>query len=514
MKLRIVAINDVYVLDRLPRLATLIRRAREVDPADALLVTLAGDFLSPSLLSSIDAGRSMVDCMNAIGVTHLTFGNHEDDLAAHDLRARTLEVTGKWLATNVRDLEPSLPVSDVIEVAGVRVGLLGVVMNDAAVYRHPPFGGVAVEDPIAAALREAAALRARGCDVVIPLTHQFVVADRALAAAQREPPFPVILGGHEHAGIMEYVEGTWIIKAKADAENAAVIDVTTDAPDRSDVRAVVRLEPVSGYEEDPAIRELVDRHMKLVRDLEAATLFRIPDGEVLSSIGTRSMQTSLGSLLVSRIRDVLDADVAVLNGGGVRGSREYTNRFTYGALRAEVPFDNEMVVVPIPGAVLAEVVAFSRARAPVEYGGFLQVDDRVLVADGTNELVAVAGAPFDPSREYRVALVRNFFDGLDGIEPFVRFAKEHPTRIPRVDSGRDVRLVLVCAFARDIWRKLGGFAAIDVDGDGSVTPAEVAAALEHARGERAQEATAGLVVTTLDRDHDGVISREEGAEAD
>ncbi|MBK7156858.1 MAG: hypothetical protein IPH72_34700 [Sandaracinaceae bacterium] len=79
-RLRVVAVNDVYVLDELPRLASLVQAARTRDPADCLLVTVAGDFLAPSLLSSLDEGRGMVDCLNALGVTHVTLGNHEDDL--------------------------------------------------------------------------------------------------------------------------------------------------------------------------------------------------------------------------------------------------------------------------------------------------------------------------------------------------------------------------------------------------------------------------------------------------
>ena len=61
-RIRILAINDVYELENLPRLATLRRRLRP--PPDA--VVLAGDFLSPSMLSSIDQGRGMVDMLNRV----------------------------------------------------------------------------------------------------------------------------------------------------------------------------------------------------------------------------------------------------------------------------------------------------------------------------------------------------------------------------------------------------------------------------------------------------------------
>jgi 2',3'-cyclic-nucleotide 2'-phosphodiesterase (5'-nucleotidase family) len=86
-RLRIVCVNDVYTLENLPRLRTLVRHyaaalgrspsaPAPTDAADAMLVTLAGDFVSPSVLSSLDMGRGMVECMRAVGVTHATLGNH------------------------------------------------------------------------------------------------------------------------------------------------------------------------------------------------------------------------------------------------------------------------------------------------------------------------------------------------------------------------------------------------------------------------------------------------------
>jgi len=51
-------------------------------------VTLAGDFVSPSTLSSIDGGRGMVKTLRACGVTHVSLGNHEADIKQGVLRER------------------------------------------------------------------------------------------------------------------------------------------------------------------------------------------------------------------------------------------------------------------------------------------------------------------------------------------------------------------------------------------------------------------------------------------
>lgn len=511
MKLRIVTFNDVYVLDNFPRLRSLLCRHAEVDPADALLVTLAGDFLSPSILSSLDAGRGMVDALNALGVTHVTFGNHEDDLAREELVHRISELRATWLATNVRALVPTLPTSDVVDVGGVRVGLLGVVMNDASVYRRKPPFGEDLPSANEAALAEITRLvDERGCAFVVPLTHQFVEDDRALARRTDPRRVPVILGGHDHASVLENAAGVWIVKAKADAFDAGIVDITFDPRSGAPPHVEARLEPVASYPEDAPMRALVDRHMRLVAQLDDVPLFTLDPGEALSSVGTRSQQTTMGTLVASSLRDALGAEGALFNGGGIRGARAYEGRFTYGALKAEIPFDNEIVVAVLPGRVLAEAIASSRAKAPLENPAFLQVDDRMRV-DASHALVAVGGEPFDPDRDYRVALVRDFFEGLDNITPLVRYGREHPDRVPRSSAGQDVRVVLASAFSVKLWKSLGGFDAVDIDGNGRVTHAELEAAISRDPAQKHPRIAANLIVSALDTDADLVISREEAA---
>ncbi|CAN98991.1 hypothetical protein sce8819 [Sorangium cellulosum So ce56] len=516
--LRIVCVNDVYLLDNLPRLATLVRRHAE-GPADRFLVVMAGDFLAPSLLSSLDHGRGMVDCMNALPITHTIFGNHEADVELPELRARVQEFRGTWLNTNMPSFTPALPTHEILDVSSpggraVRIGLLGLLVHVKGLYRRDAFGGIDIEPANEAALRwTRRLLRDEGCACVIPITHQSRDQDLALARAQRDPRFPVILGGHEHEVTLDDVDGCWVVKAGTDAESAAIIDLVWPAlappagvPDLPAV--TVRIEEVGAYPEDPAMRARVDRHMQIVRDLDAATLLRLPPGSELSSVGTRAQQTSLGALLCSRIRDAFGADGCLFNGGGIRGGRAYRERFTYGDLKAEVPFSNEVVVTLLPGRVVREAVAASRSRAPAQHGGYLQIDDR-MATDARGALIAIDGLPLVDDRAYRIALPRGLLGGMDDIAPLVRFAQEHPEKVPPADSGRDPKLVLVESFAADLVRQLGAFEAIDADGDGRVSAEELRDAVSRTTSETPSEVVVGEMMKALDRDGDKRVTRGE-----
>jgi hypothetical protein len=252
---------------------------------------------------------------------------------------------------------------------------------------------------------------------------------------------------------------------------------------------------VEGYDEDPAIRARVDGHMAKVRAISEATLVTVAPGMHLSSVGTRTHQTTMGALLCARVRGSMGTDVAVINGGGIRANRDYPDRFTFGDLEAEVPFVNEVVVVAMPARVLHEAVAASRAHAPAESGGFLQTDPDV--------------ASFADDRELRVAVIRELFFGMDHNGPLIAFAAANPARIPPVHSGQDIKHVLAHAFAVELWRSLGGFDALDTNRDGSVGEDEIYAALARISAQVPSHVAARLLAQLLDRDGDRVVTRAE-----
>ena len=520
--LRVICINDVYTLEHLPRLKNLVQHHTVTRPADRLLVTLAGDFIAPSILSSLDKGAGMIDCLNAIPITHVMFGNHEDDVGMAELVKRVAELRATWLNTNLPGFRPALPTHQIIEVTRpggrtVRVGLLGLLADQPGLYRPGAFGGHPIEPANETALRFTRRLvEDDGCACVIPITHQDRADDHALARLQRAPRFPIIIAGHEHEVILDDVEGSWVIKAGAEAANAVVVDLIwpAEAPTAGtpDLPAVtLTLQEVHGFPEDPELRARVDRHMAAVRQLDGATLIRIAPGAPLSSVGIRSRQTSMGTVLCSHLRDALEADGCLLHGGGVRGEHVYEDRFTYADLKTVLPYANETVVVRMSGQVVRDAVASSRAAAagmPEGANGYLQVDDGMMV--GPDDVVtAIAGQPIDLARDYRIATVLGLLGGMNGIEPLLQHARDRPDTVPPRDSGREIKVILVDAFSIELWQQLGSFDDTDADRDGKVTTAELASAIARTTAEPPSEIVVHDVLRMVDADGDGTISRHE-----
>ena len=133
----IVHFNDVYNLDSAyeeepvggaRRFATALKQFKqELAHSNCMrpLVLFSGDFVGPSLMSSVTQGGHMIDALNAIGVDYATFGNHELDYGYQSLKDRLKGIDDDvydgqfysnyeaseavWLMTNISEVSSGLP---------------------------------------------------------------------------------------------------------------------------------------------------------------------------------------------------------------------------------------------------------------------------------------------------------------------------------------------------------------------------------------------------------------------
>ncbi len=88
--LRIILTGDLYELPAdkgrggYAKLASVVRQEK-VEKKHSIFVHV-GDAYSPSLLSTVDKGKSAVDMLNAVGVDYMVLGNHEWDFGPEILR--------------------------------------------------------------------------------------------------------------------------------------------------------------------------------------------------------------------------------------------------------------------------------------------------------------------------------------------------------------------------------------------------------------------------------------------
>ena len=253
-RLTIFSVNDVYELENLGRLREFIR-AHTNDMRDPFVCTLNGDFLSPSLLSSYDLGAAAVSVMNAVPVTHACLGNHEFDHSTMILGQRLLELDATVLNSNIVSTDDhhgldedgnrvgafvdALPATEILELGGLRVGLLGVCTTSTPLSSAVKPRGVVFKDvvPIVREIVDEFNDPKDGgapVDVTIALTHQTLCEDETLA--REVPELGLILGGHEHHPYHGALDGTDVLcfKAGMDSENVVMVTLEMDDDDDDD----------------------------------------------------------------------------------------------------------------------------------------------------------------------------------------------------------------------------------------------------------------------------------------
>lgn len=512
LRLRIIQVNDVYALDNFPSLKTLIQEKRQ--GVDKLLVVLAGDFLGPSILSSLDKGRGMVDCMNHCGFTHVCFGNHETDVPAESIAQRILQSDFCWLNTNMRDLDRAIDIDthahDVVTVTGAtssnnkkklskKVGLLGLLTEDPSLYRPGSFGGARIDPLLETAksyLKETALQK--DVDLLIPLTHQRMPEDIKFANEFKGDVFPVIIGGHDHEPYDETHSSSRIIKAGYDAINAAIIDVKWEIGSDGGVadKPVISVEmvPTNTFAPNKELQTIVEAHEHIVKELDAAKVFCfkdwMEDGAVFSTENNRLGDSTGSTVLCTVLRMAMRATVGITNAGTIRGNTTYPAEqewFTWGDLKSEMPFSNQLVAVKIPGRVLEATITESRngirCDPPRASGGYLHHCTAIKYSNETCKIESIGSEPFDPDKLYLTTLPGQFFDGLDNHEPLLEWAKTANLTIDE-ESGKAAKLAVIEMFSALMWLDMGSFADIDTSGDGVISREEVQKRAEEVFGDQ------------------------------
>jgi 5'-nucleotidase / UDP-sugar diphosphatase len=373
---RFLLINDVYVADTLAdgsgglaRVATVHRRLVDTGP---ILFVLAGDVLSPSLLSKYYTGRQMVEALNAAHLDYATFGNHEFELPLDTLEARIAASEFRWVSSNCGRADgtpiPKVLPWDTVRVSGQKVGIFALTLTGA--YRS----AYRCVNPDSAARLAIDTLSAQGAELIVAITHQTLGADRELLL--REPHLDLILGGHEHEAHDTVVSGRHVLKADANARTAQFVTLWGGKGQWRQAVGLVRID--NRLPEDSTVAPIVARWADSLR-------VRLGPERVLGhttipidardALGRRE-ESVLGDLVTDAMRTGTGADAAVLNAGTLRLDDVIRpGPLTNYQLESIFLFADEtrVLTVPLTGARLLEVLEHGVSDSSLGKGGFLQV---------------------------------------------------------------------------------------------------------------------------------------------
>ncbi|MEK8093775.1 5'-nucleotidase C-terminal domain-containing protein [Methylocystis sp. IM3] len=433
--LTLIVFSDIYEMDErngrggFARVSGALKAERA--KAQNTLVAFAGDTLSPSLLSSLDKGAHIVELFNLIGVDVFTPGNHEFDFGEDIFRSRMGDLQATRLAANLRDgagnLMPGFADSRIIEMDGVRLGVFGLTEDESD--KRSNTGTLRIAPAIETARRESRKLREAGADLIVAVTHSEWKDDLRLA---KTGLVDVILSGHDHNLFVAFDGRTAIAETQADGAQLVAVDLAisiSDAPARKVTWTPrFRILDTADAAPDPAVAaRAVEIRARLDKGLDepiGATRTEL-DGRKAS---VRTRETALGDFLADAMREAAGADVAILNGGAIRGDAVLASgaTLTRKSVLAALPFANRLVTLELSGADLRAVLESAYGALGKDAGRFAQISGARLrlrgdaVPGSRLSSIEAAGAPLDEMRLYKVATNDYLASGKDGYDAFLR----------------------------------------------------------------------------------------------
>jgi len=442
-KVTFVLFNDFYIMGEqafpdggrrggFARLAAVIKAERAKAGAEGRHVVVAhgGDTLSPSTMSALDRGAHIVALTNMIAPDILVPGNHEFDFGKAVFLERMGEAKFPLYAANLRDANgatlPGFRDRAVMEFDGVRVGLTGLAYDQSPRVSSPD--DLKFASTIDTTKQEATLLRAAGADFVCAVMH---VNRGDAMKLQYERATELLLTGHSHDLFVNFDGKCALVESGHDAHYVTCVDVAISVREENGKRTATwwpqfRVIDTATVTPDPEVAAAAARFEQVLLDKMTDPLCTTAVALDSSTATVRTREAAIGNLFADAMRAGTRADVALLNGGGIRAGKSYEAgaRISQGDVLAELPFGNRVVLLEMSGRDIRGAIENGLSKLPQSSGRFPQVSGIVVEFTIDREpgsrvtAMRVGDAPLDESRIYRVATLDFLARGNDDYTMF------------------------------------------------------------------------------------------------
>ena len=345
--------------------------------------------------------------MNVMGFNADTFGNHNFDRGIDHLQSMIDLATFPYVSANLENVEDNL--TDVapytiVEVGGVKVGIIGITNPEVEELVRPGSTGTIEFGEVVQAANRARALATQdGAKVFVAICHLGVTGyDSAGNAtgplidfADEVGNFDLLFGDHTDVQYSGVHNGALVVenlsKGATYARTSLVVDPQNGRVQSSSTQFVTPL--TSAVTADPAVTALLAPYR--------AQLSALLDEQIAVATGLfargsnveRLREVAIGDLICDAMRETYETQLCLTNSGGIRASipssylpanhalRRATAGYASGPpydivagdIYTVLPFGNEALTMQISGSTLWDALEHSVAILPSANGGFAQI---------------------------------------------------------------------------------------------------------------------------------------------
>lgn len=379
---------------------------------DRLVLLDGGDMFQGTMESNLFLGKSVVDFYNLLPYRAVAVGNHEFDYGPRKkgdpdrlgaLKDRMKQARYPFVQANIylkgtnkvwreKNLYPSV----IVKAGDYKVGIVGLTTTSTPAKTLPlNVRKLEFRNLIEPTLKEAAALRAKGADLVLLTIHEGEDPARELLNAIPPGTVDALVAGHTHTEMAEFVNGTPVIESRTRGLFFGRIDLYVNKSTRRVDQTLTKIHGIH-WICGTWFKNREDCDQKPVRDAVAAgkakleeflplrkvtyegetveadarvkaamePYFHETDAKKKERLGTAARDFDYYPSGESEMADLWldafqwkfpEARVVYLNGGGFR-RRIFKGPIYYGDLFEVHPFDNFAVSVKMNGKQLKDLI--------------------------------------------------------------------------------------------------------------------------------------------------------------
>jgi 2',3'-cyclic-nucleotide 2'-phosphodiesterase (5'-nucleotidase family) len=377
-------------------------------------------------MSGFDKGQNTIDLTNLVPFDLAVPGNHEFDFGVANFIEKMKASKYPWAAVNIANKDGS-PVEGlggvmVKEVAGVKIALIPVGQDTSPVVSST--GDLVFTSSVESGIAAAKQARKDGADLVVGVVQTDIYNDLKLVHSKA---FDVVLSGDDHSYGTSYDGITAYVETSIDARLLSPVDLMVDVTEKDGKRVVkwtptFRFIDTSTVTADPESQAMADGFTKKLDDT-----LNVDIGTTETPLDSRrnvvrGEESTMGDLIADAMKAATGADLAIMNGGGIRADRTYDAgvKITRRDILTELPFGNVTQLTELPGSQVLAALENGVSLVEKGAGRFPQVSGVTFVYDPKAEAgkrvseVMVGGAALDAAKLYKVAVNDYMLGGGDG----------------------------------------------------------------------------------------------------
>jgi 2',3'-cyclic-nucleotide 2'-phosphodiesterase (5'-nucleotidase family) len=328
-------LDDISMIGGIAELTALIESLRQTEPNVFLFDS--GDIFTGAL-AKLTQGKLAFELMITMGYDAMAIGNHEFEYGHKIFEWEKNRASFPVLGANFfyKDTDhPYAQAHTIVERNGIRVGVIGIMGQDAATAIIPSYiAPLDVKDPVEPVRRSVAELR-DDVDLIVLLTHQGKTApmqtdaeidprlqrdiDADIHLAGAVEGIDVLFAGHADAGTPEPVvhpeTGTLIMQTYGQSTYLGYLQLTLDGETGAITDYDGKLIPVEATKLAPDPR--IQAKLKQYREKHADIMVKV--GTTAAPLIRRYIEESdIGNLFADVFVDATGAEIGFVHSGSLR----------------------------------------------------------------------------------------------------------------------------------------------------------------------------------------------------